>query len=367
MRLRNKLAQGLVVLALTLGGGAFAQQAAVPVGVVKVVKTAVEQAPEFVGRVNATNRVEVRARVKGYLEGVLFKEGDEIAKGAPLYRIEKGQFEADVKQAEGAQLRSSAAKDLTAIQLDRAEQLLAKQSGTAVARDQALAADNQAKGQMVTDQGALDSAKLNLSYTDIVAPIAGKVGATHVTVGNVVGPDSGVLTSIVSQDPMYVTFPVSEREMLKLRRSGAGRDHVKVGVKFADGSTYAETGDIDFVDVSVDRSTDTINVRASVPNPKGELVDGQLVRAVVQGDKPQEKLTVPQSALMADQSGVYVFVVKDDKAEARRLKTGGAFKENMIVEDGLQEGDLVIVEGLQGVRPGASVRAAPAAEPLGMK
>jgi membrane fusion protein (multidrug efflux system) len=354
--------------ALALGSGALAQQPK-PVGVVKVASTPVEAAMEFVGRVTAVERVEIRARVKGYLEAVLFREGDAVKKGAPLYRIEKGQFEGAVKQAEGALLRSKAAKDLSAIQLKRAEDLLAKQTGTAVARDQALAADQQAQGQIVSDAGALDNAKLNLSYTDITAPVAGKIGATNVTMGNVVGPDSGVLTTIVSQDPMYVKFPVSAREFLKVRETGSSvpRDQIKVGLKFADGSSYDQAGKISFIDVSVDKATDTVDVRATMPNPKGVLVDGQFVRVVLQGDKPQERLVVPQAALMADQGGVYVFVVQDDKAEPRRLKTGGGFGENVIVLDGLKEGELVIVDGLQGVRPGAPVRAAPAAEALGMK
>ncbi|MCW2276418.1 efflux RND transporter periplasmic adaptor subunit [Rhodoblastus acidophilus] len=360
--------RGALCAFLLVCTGASAQQGQpVPVGVVKVAPTPVEPAMEFVGRVSAIERVEVRARVKGFLEAVLFQEGDTIKKGAPLYRIEKGQFDADVKQAEGALLRSKAAKELSVIQLKRAEELLAKQTGTQVARDQAIAADQQALGQIVTNEGALELAKLNLSYTDITAPVAGKIGATNVTVGNVVGPDSGVLTTIVSQNPMYVKFPVSEREFLRMRRDGSSvpRDRVKVGIKFADGSKYDENGELNFVDVSVDKATDTINVRASFPNPNGALVDGQFVRVVLQGDKPEEKLVVPQAALLADQKGVYVFVVQDDKAEARRIKTGGAFKDDLIVEDGLKAGDLVIVDGLQAVRPGAPVRARPAVDSMG--
>jgi membrane fusion protein, multidrug efflux system len=360
-----------VPLAFAAASGALAQQApaAVPVGVVRIAKTPVEQAAEFVGRVNAVGRVQVKARVKGYLEKVIFKEGDAIKQGAPLYGIEKGQFEGDVKQAEGALLRSTAAKALTAIQLQRAEDLLAKQSGTQVARDQALAADQQAQGQMVSDQGSLDIAKLNLSYTDIKSPITGKIGATNVTIGNVVGPESGVLTTIVSQDPMYLLFPVSSRELLELRKDGSDveRGQVKVSVKFSDGSMYDQTGSLNFVDVSVDRSTDTINVRGTIANPKGILVDGQLVRVLLQGHQPEEKLVVPQAALMADQSGVYVFAVVDGKVVVKRVKTAGGFKDGSIVESGLNEGDLVIVDGLQSVRPGAPVRATPAAESLGMK
>ena len=173
------------------------------------------------GRVEAINRVDVRARVTGYLEAVLFKEGDAVKEGAPLYRIEKGQFEAAVKQAQGALERAKSAKVLSEIQLQRAEDLLAKASGTVVARDQALAADQQAHAAILEAEANLQTAQINLGYTDITSPIAGKISRTSVTVGNVVGPDKGTLTTIVSQDPMYVTFPVSLREFLSVSQTSA--------------------------------------------------------------------------------------------------------------------------------------------------
>jgi membrane fusion protein (multidrug efflux system) len=183
---------------------AFAQTpAAVPVGTVVAERKSVSKMFDYVGRVEAVSRVQITARVKGYLEEVLFKEGDLVKEGAPLYRIEKGLFQAAVEQAQGALERSKAAKALSAIQLDRAEQLVKSQAGTLVARDQAKAADGQANGAMLTDQANLDTAKINLGYTDINAPIAGKIGRTTITKGNVVGPESGQLTLIVSQDPMY--------------------------------------------------------------------------------------------------------------------------------------------------------------------
>ncbi len=199
------------------------QPQAIPVGTVTAERRPVEKALDFVGRVEAVGRVEVRARVKGFLDAVLFKEGEFVKAGAPLFTIEKGLFEADVKQAEGAVERDTAAKSLTEIQLSRASELLTKQSGTAVARDQARAADQQAQGQLTSDQANLKTAKINLGYTDITSPIDGKVGRTNVTKGNVVGPDSGPLTVIVSQDPMYVTFPVSQREFLRVEARDASR------------------------------------------------------------------------------------------------------------------------------------------------
>jgi membrane fusion protein, multidrug efflux system len=340
---------------------AHAQQSAVPVGTVLAERRPITQTRDFVGRVDATDRVEIRARVKGYLDAVLFKEGEIGKKGDPLYRIEKGLFQADVVNAQGALERTKAAKTLTAIQLQRAEDLLAKSAGTAVARDQALAADQQAEGAIMADQASLDTANINLGYTDIVSPITGKISKTNITVGNVVGPDTGVLTTIVSQDPMYVTFPVSQRELLDAHLSTNPADlaKVKIKIRFADGSTYKHEGTINFLDVSVNRATDTVLARATIPNPDGTLIDGQLVSVSVQAGEPQEKVVIPQGALIADQEGVYVFVVEDGKAVVKRIKPGGELGANVVVNEGLKGGEQVIVEGLQSIRPGQPVQAAP--------
>jgi membrane fusion protein (multidrug efflux system) len=353
----------LIVCGLYVAASAQTSQPppAVPVGVVTAEKKPVAKSLDFVGRVQAINRVEVRARITGYLEDVLFKEGDLIKEGAPLYKIEKGLFEAAVGQADGALERSKAAKTLTEVQLQRAEDLLEKNSGTAVARDQALAADQSAKGAITVDEATLQTAKINLGYTEIDSPIAGKVGKTNITKGNVVGPDSGPLTVIVSQDPMYVTFPVSQREFLRAQETGHNVDitGIKVQLRFADGSVYKHLGQINFVDVSVDRSTDSISVRASFPNPDHALVDGQLVRVGLEAGAPEEKIVIPQAALISDQEGVYVFVASDGKATIRRVKPGGESGSGVIIDQGLTGGELVIVEGLQSLRAGAPVHTAP--------
>jgi membrane fusion protein (multidrug efflux system) len=347
-------------------GAQQAQPAAVPVGTVYAARQPISNIRDFVGRVEATGRVDVRARVQGYLEQVLFKEGDIVKKGDQLYQIEKGLFQAAVEAAKGALERSNAAKTLTAIQLQRAQELLEKNAGTAVARDQALAADQQAQGQILADQANLDTANINLGYTDIASPIAGKVSKTNVTVGNVVGPASGVLTLIVSQDPMYISFPVSQRELLQAQLSGRGLDltNIKIKIRFADGSTYKHEGTVNFIDVSVDRSTDTVLARATMPNPDGALIDGQLVSVAVEAGAPQDKVVVPQAALIADQQGVYVFAVEDGKAVVKRIRTGGESGPNVVVDEGLKGGEQIIVEGLQSIRPGQPVQASPAATVL---
>jgi membrane fusion protein (multidrug efflux system) len=327
----------------------------------------IEKTHDFVGRVEAIDRVEVRARVKGYLDAVLFKEGDLVHEGDALYQIEKELFEAAVEQAEGALERSKATKVLTAAQLGRAEELLPKGATTVVARDQALAADRQAQAEIISHQADLKTAKINLGYTTIIAPITGRIGKTSLTKGNVVGPDSGVLVIIVSQDPMHVTFPVSQREFLRFQEAGQGMDtsRLKVRLRFADGVSYNQIGHVDFVDVTVNRSTDTILVRATFPNPSGGLIDEQLVRVDVESGTPEQKVLIPQAALIADQEGVYVFVVEQGKAAVRRVKPGGEIGANVIVEEGLSGGEQIIVEGFQGVRAGMPVTATPMPVTLG--
>jgi membrane fusion protein (multidrug efflux system) len=312
--MRQALCTAFLCFALTHSAVAQEQQpVAVPVGVVRAERKPIARTVDFVGRVESISRVEVRARITGFLEEVLFKEGDVIKEGTPLYRIEKGLFQAQVEQAEGALARSKAAKILSAVQLARAEDLAEKQAGSLAARDQARAQDQQ--GAVITDQANLATAKINLGYTDIASPITRKVGRTSITKGNVVGPTSGVLALIVSEDPMYVSFPVSQREFLRVQAAGQHVDisTIKASIHFADGTAYQQGGRINFVDVQVDRTTDTTLVRATFPNPDGALVDGQFVRIQVESDKLEEKVIVPQAALIADQEGAYVFAVEAGK------------------------------------------------------
>lgn len=350
--------------------GAQAQQPPPPtVNVVTAEKRPVTEAVRFVGRIEAIERVDIRARVNGYLEGVLFKDGDNVKTGAALYHIEKGPFEAAVQQAKATMLRARAQLDNATIQRQRAEDLLRSNSGTVATRDDRIAAEKIAAGDLAAAEAGLKTAEINLAYTDITSPIDGQIGRTAVTRGNVVGPDSGILTTIVSSNPMYVTFPVSQREFIRIfppgRDGQAPVSNSKVIVQLSNGPVYPHAGKIDFVDVKVDRATDTVAVRASIPNPEDRLVDGQLVQVSVEGDKPEERVVVPQAALIADQQGVYVFIVEDGKAAIRRLKVGQVVGGSIVVTDGLSGGELVVVGGMQSLRPGIPVTATPVEKPVG--
>jgi membrane fusion protein, multidrug efflux system len=337
------------------------------VTVVTVQPTAITPGFGFNGRVVAVDEVELRARVTGFLEKRLFEEGADVETGDLLFVIEKAPYEAVVAQRQ-AELASAEAKKVnTAAQLQRGEELVRNNNIPQSEVDLRRAEDQMAAAAIQQARAALEQAQINLSYTDIHAPIAGRIGRADLSVGNLVGPDSGVLARIVSQDPIYVTFPVSQRRLLEYRRerNDTGRDPV-VRVTLPDGSVYEHPGAVDFVDVQVDQSTDTVAVRAELPNPDRILVDGQFVGVRVEAGQPERVLAVPQAALQVDQAGPYVLVVgADDKVAARRVTLGIEEGAQVVIERGLEAGDKVIVEGIQKVRPGMAVAAseAPSATP----
>jgi membrane fusion protein, multidrug efflux system len=346
--------------------GQTQQPAAIPVGTVPAELRPITKATEFVGRVEAMERVDIRARVTGFLQQIQFKDGAFVKEGDVLYRIERETFDAAVQQARGALIEAQGKYANATAQRARTEELT-KTSAAALAQlDERLAAEKAAQGQVVMADADLKTATVNLGYTDIIAPISGQIGRSKFTKGNVVGPDSGALTTIVSHDPMYVTFPVSQREFLTVEHEGrrAREQALGVRIRFSDGSAYDQAGRINFVDVTVDRATDTVLVRATMPNPNGALIDGQLVRVSVEADKPEDKVLVPQAALIVDQQGTYVFLVVDGKATVARVKLGGESGAYAIVDDGLKGGEQVVVQGMESLRPGSSVVASPAPRPL---
>ena len=367
--LSSRTAIMLVAAMLSLSSAADAQQPTgqpIPVGTVVATKQPVNQASEFVGRVEAIDRVDIRARVTGFLQETFFKEGETVKEGDKLFLIDPAPFEAALQQAQGSLLQAQAMLTNSTVQRQRADVLVKTQATSEADRDQKVALERNAQGAVVIAEANQKTAAINLGYTTIVAPISGRIGRAKVTKGNVVGPDAGQLVLIVSQDPMYVTFPVSQREFLRLRQEGSKtrKGDYAVKLRFADGTSYDQDGKIDFVDVTVNKGTDTISVRARVANPANALTDGQFMRVAVQGDKPQEKIVVPQAALLADQEGLYVFVAQDGKAVVKRVRTGPEVGSGIAIEQGLSGGELVIAFGLQSVRPGAPVVASPVLAPI---
>jgi membrane fusion protein (multidrug efflux system) len=345
---------------------ASAQQSAVSVGTVAAELRPITQATEFVGRIEAPEKVDIRARITGFLQEILFKEGDVVKAGDLLYRIEPETFQAAVQQAQGDLLQAQGNLANANSQLARTQELVKTNTESQALLDQRTAAQKTAQGAMIKADADLKTANVNLSYTEIKAPISGEIGLSKLTKGNVVSPDSGVLTQIFSRDPMYVTFPVSQRILLRVREEAERRQRreaLAVRIRFSDGSVYNQSGKINFVNVSVDQATDTVVMRATLPNPQGVLIDGQLVRVSVEADQPVEKVVVPQTALIADQQGLYVFVVEDGKAAIRRVKPGGETGPYAIIDEGVKPGEQVIVQGMETLRAGTTVLATPVPPP----
>jgi membrane fusion protein (multidrug efflux system) len=337
------------------------------VSVVVVPMADVSPAAEFVGRVVAVDKVELRARVQGFLEKRAFTEGQEVREDELLFVIEQAPFQAAVIQAEADLTSAKADAKNAAVQLDRAEQLLKKQNIPAATRDDRAATAAVANAAVKDREAALEVAKINLGYTEIRAPVTGRIGLATFSEGNLVGPESGVLAVIVSQDPIFVTFQVSQRDLLEARRrqqaAGIDTSALVVRLKLPDGSEYAHSGKVNFLDVQIAQGTDTATVRAVFDNPDRMLIDGALVDVSVERGTPTPTLVIPQAAIQVDQAGPFALVVNDgNKVEVRRLTLGRAVGVNMAVAAGLQEGELVIVEGIQKVRPGAEV--APTTVPM---
>lgn len=359
----------MFIATIVMSGGASAQEngkpaAALPsVSVTRATEKDIRPSISFTARVEAVDKVELRARVDGFLEQRLFTEGQDVKAGDPLFVMEKGQYEAAVVQAQGAIESAEAALALTNIEVDRQTTLVAKSAAPQSQLDLATAKQREATGNLSQLRAALDKAKLDLGYTDIRAPLAGRIGRSQYSVGNFVGPSSNVLATIVSQDPIYATFSVSQREILAIREklgsTGKLGDKVSaaiVRVQLADGKMYPEPGKVSFVDVTVDQGTDTVPVRASFANPDRVLIDGQLVNVIVEGGTAETALVVPQSAIQIDQAGPFALVVnKENKIEVRRIEPGQVQGAELAVTKGLVSGDMVVTEGIQKVRPGQAV------------
>jgi membrane fusion protein (multidrug efflux system) len=348
------------------------------VGVVRAERQQITQSDEFIGRIQAVSRVALVARVTGFLEKRLFVEGAEVHKGDLLYQLEQPPFRAQV-DASRATVDQLEAQHRNAEQtLERAQQLLRTQAGPQTNVDAALAAERALAAQVAGAQAQLQTAEINLGYTEIRAPIDGTISSTAVTEGNVVSPTTGTLAALVSQDPMYVIFPISLRAGLDLRNryaNAGGFSAVVIKLRLPDGRIYGQDGMADYVSPTVAENTDTLTVRGVIANPvfpgmtagqpgSRELTDGEFVTVLLQGVQPIPVLAIPRAAVLSDQQGDYVYVVDaENKAQIRRIQLGQSTPSTAVVTNGLAEGELVISEGLQRVRPGQAVSAGPATPP----
>jgi membrane fusion protein, multidrug efflux system len=359
----------LVAMSLTVlvGPPADAQQAAPPPAVLvqpAELRSMTKQA-EFVGRAEALEKVDLRARVQGFLGPRLFKEGDDVKEGQVVFTIEREPFEAAVDQRK-AQLAAAQATLANADQqLQRTAELARKGNAPIAQLDQRTAEQGQAKAAVMEAEANLRDAQIQLSYTEIKTPISGRIGRAAVSPGNLVGPDSGVLATVVQDDPMQVLFSVTQREMLEANDSEV-TGKVRARVRLANGSLYSEKGRIDFLDVQVNPRTDGQTVRAMFPNPDDILTSGQTVRVIIEEKGGDQVVVIPQSAIAIDQTGSYVFVVgQDNKVEQRRVRLGPEREGLAVVDQGVEAGERVVVQGQQRIRSGMTVAPQLAPSPSG--
>jgi membrane fusion protein (multidrug efflux system) len=363
--MRTVIGALFVALIVLSGHDTAAAQGAGPPPAVSVTPVASRQVTEtgdFVGRVVAIDKVDIVARVTGFIGQRNFTEGQMVKTGDLLFRIEPDIYKATVDQQAANVAKAKATEVNADLQLKRSQELVKSQNVPQSTVDQNLATEQSAQADILQAQALLEQAKINLSYTEIYAPIDGRIGIANYTVGNLVSPSTGILATIVSQDPIYVVFQASEADVVEYRRrvaASADKDpHVTVHIRLPDGSIYSHPGVTNFLDVQVQADTDTITARAQLPNPDGELIPGGVVGVIVERGKPRYALLVPQAAVLLDQAGHFVLVVDDSKkVEQRRITTGTDHGKDIEVENGLKEGELVITDGIQKVHPGQVVAA----------
>jgi membrane fusion protein, multidrug efflux system len=376
------------VLLLGFGADSFAAEAqpaaasAPAVGVVRAARQQITETQEFIARVQAVDKVSLVARVSAFLEKRAFVEGSEIKKGDLLYQLEQPPYQAQVDAAKANVDQLDAQYRNAQTALERARVLYQQSAGSASNLDAAEASERGLAAQIDGAKAQLRSAQINLDYTEIRAPIDGRITSTAVTEGNLVSPTTGVLATIVSQDPMYVVYQTSVRNALELRsRYGprGGFSAVVIKVRLPDGRIYSQAGKLAYVAPTVADNTDTLTERGEIPNPvlpgrkagepgARELVDGEYVTVLLEGVEPISAIAIPRTAVLADQKGQYVYVVDaQNKAQIRRIQLSSQSTPlRAVVASGLAEGEMVITEGVQRVRPDEVVSAGPAnAQPGG--
>ena len=339
------------------------------VAVVTVHPQKVELTTELPGRTSAFRIAEIRPQVNGLIQKRLFTEGSDVTAGQVLYQIDPAALRAAFNNARAALDRAQA--NLPAIQLraERLQELLADKAVSQQDCDDAAAALEQAKADVEYWKAAVETARINLGYTTITAPISGRIGRSHVTEGAIVTAYQPVALATIQQlDPIYVDVPQSTTELLRLERrleqgrlDEKGKNHGKVLIILEDGTIYPLQGTFQFRDVSVDPTTGSVMLRVVVPNPSAVLLPGMFVRAVVQEGVNDQAILIPQQAVSRDLKGnpLVLSVDADNKVQQRTVTIDRAIGDRWLVLSGLAPGDRVIVEGVQKVRPGASVKVVP--------
>ncbi|KND61362.1 Membrane fusion protein of RND family multidrug efflux pump [Candidatus Burkholderia verschuerenii] len=336
------------------------------VGIVTVQPQSVPVVAELPGRTSAFLVAQVRARVDGIVLCREFTEGDDVKQGQRLYKIDPAPYIAQLNNAKASLAKAQANVATQNALVQRYKVLVAANAVSKQDYDNAVASQGQAVADVAAGKAAVDTAQINLGYTDVVAPITGRIGLSQVTPGAYVQASAATLLSTIQQlDPIYVDLTQSSVDDLKLRRQiqegrlqTEGIHAAKVNLVLEDGRTYPEEGKLQFSDVSVDQSTGSVTVRAIFKNKDRVLLPGMFVRARIQEGTNDHALVVPQIGVTHDQKGqpTALVVDKDDKVQLRQLVTSGTYGQNWVVDTGLNAGDRVIVNGVEKAKPGMQVK-----------
>lgn len=330
----------------------------VEVDVANVISRTVTDWQSYSGRLDAVDRVDIKPLVSGTITSVHFKDGQLVKKGDPLFTIDPRPYAAEVDRA-AAQLASAQARDVfTSTDLARAQRLIADNAIAKKDFDQKENAAREAAANVKAARAALETARINLRYTQIVAPVAGRVSRAEITVGNTVsaGAQSPALTTVVSVSPMYAAFDVDEQTYLRYLARDTGKSGVPVDLGLANESGYSRKGTVYSVDNRFDTTSGTIRVRARFDNADGALVPGLYARIRVGGGEPHPALLVDEAAIGTDQSKKFVLVVDPaNKVQYREVQLGERHGGLVEIAGGLKEGERIVVNGLQRVRPGDPV------------
>ncbi len=341
-----------------LQGKAMMNKPAPSVTVQEIQEESVIRNFEAPGRVVSKYRVDVLARISGYLQKSYFKEGDFVKEGQVLFLIEPTEY------SNAANVAAANVKNLTAKlvyaekQLARSAELVKKDYIAKAQYDEMLSNRDSLKAQLASAKASYNDAQRNLGYTNVKSPVDGKVGIINVTVGNYVSPSTGALTTINSTNPIYVTFPLDSKDFQSLASSdGDANKNRKVELIMSNGSKYPLKGVQDFQDNKVDTSTGTVTMRATFENPDNALIHGEFVTVKLYANKPVNVPVAPVTAVLENQAGKYVYKLDENNLpQLIYVKTGEQSGHNWIINEGLQKGDRIITEGLQKVTPGKPVK-----------
>lgn len=312
----------------------------------------------FVARVHAIDTFDVRTRVEGFIESKNFIDGAPVKAGDVLFEIEQESYQNEIDLIKAEVRGAQASQKEAQLNLKRGQELITRGNISQAKLDEFEATVAKATADIDRLTASLRQAELQLSYTKIVTPITGRIGKTEISIGNLVKPSSELLAQVISFDPIYVSIAVSEKDLLEARRNGFRRDEggVAARLRLSDGQDYSHEGIIDFVDNKVDPTTDTITIRATFPNPDQILFPNQYVAMMIARKEVKKMLVVPQVAIQENQGGQFVLTVdKENRIAIRNIKLGREEGEYIVVEQGLEVGESVVVQGIQKVRPGQEV------------